>query len=59
MNDYRKDMGELLTLYRKQKHMTQEQLAEKPDISLKHYSELERGITGLSKGKIKKAYPIT
>lgn len=48
MNNYKKDMGERLALYRKQNHMTQEQLAEKLDISVKHYSELERGITGIS-----------
>ncbi len=48
MSDYRKDMGERLAAYRKQQHLTQEHLAEKLDISVKHYSELERGITGIS-----------
>lgn len=41
-------MGERLRAERKQKHMTQEQLAEQLDISIKHYSEAERGIVGLS-----------
>lgn len=48
MDDYKKDMGQRLKLQRKLCHLTQEQLAEKIDISIKHYSEAERGITGLS-----------
>lgn len=48
MNDYKKAMGERLRIQRKQKRMTQEQLAEQLDISIKHYSEVERGIVGLS-----------
>ncbi len=48
MNDYKKAMGERLRTQRKLHHLTQEQLAEKLDISIKHYSEAERGIIGLS-----------
>lgn len=48
MNDYKKAMGERLRKQRKLLHLTQEQLAEKLDISIKHYSEAERGIIGLS-----------
>jgi len=32
--------------------MTQEKMAELLDISLKHYSEVERGITGISINKL-------
>ncbi|MCM1126464.1 MAG: helix-turn-helix domain-containing protein [Lachnospiraceae bacterium] len=48
MNDYKKAMGERLRTQRKLHHLTQEQLAEKLDISIKHYSEAERGMIGLS-----------
>lgn len=48
MNNYKKAMGERLRIQRKLHHLTQEQLAEKLDISIKHYSEAERGIIGLS-----------
>lgn len=41
-------MGRRLQFYRKNLHLTQEQIAEKLDISVKHYSELERGLTGIS-----------
>lgn len=48
MNDYKKAMGERLRLQRKQRQMTQEQIAECLNISIKHYSEAERGLVGLS-----------
>lgn len=48
MISYKKSMGERLKIQRKLHHLTQEQIAEKLDISIKHYSEAERGITGLS-----------
>lgn len=48
MNNYKKAMGERLRCQRRLQNLTQEQLAEKIDISVKHYSEAERGITGLS-----------
>lgn len=46
--DYKKEMGIRLKQRRKELHMTQEQLSDKLNISIKHYSEVERGITGLS-----------
>ena len=48
MNEYRKTMGERMKAQRKLMHLTQEQMAERLDISIKHYSEAERGIIGLS-----------
>ena len=48
MNEYRKAMGERMKTQRKLMHLTQEQMAERLDISIKHYSEAERGIIGLS-----------
>jgi len=41
-------MGKRLKAERKKYHLTQENIAEMLDISVKHYSEVERGITGLS-----------
>lgn len=48
MSDYKKEMGQRLSLHRKKLHLTQEQVAEILNISIKHYSELERGLTGIS-----------
>lgn len=48
MADYKKALGERLRHQRKQKRLTQEQLAEYLDVSTKHYSEIERGLTGMS-----------
>lgn len=48
MSEYRKAMGERMKAQRKLMHLTQEQMAERLDISIKHYSEAERGIIGLS-----------
>lgn len=48
MSDYKKEMGARLSSCRKKMNLTQEQVAEMLDISLKHYSELERGLTGIS-----------
>lgn len=48
MDNSRKAIGERLKKQRKYANMTQEQLAEKLDISIKHYSEAERGIIGFS-----------
>lgn len=41
-------MGQRLKSQRKLLHMTQEQLAEKLNISVKHYGGVERGNAGLS-----------
>lgn len=48
MGEYKKAMGERMKIQRKLMRLTQEQMAEKLDISIKHYSEAERGIIGLS-----------
>jgi transcriptional regulator with XRE-family HTH domain len=40
--------GENLKIYRKEKHLSQEQLSEKVDISIKHLSAIERGLTFVS-----------
>lgn len=48
MDDYKKAFGQRLRQQRKLHNMTQEQLAERLDISIKHYSEVERGLTGMS-----------
>lgn len=46
--DYKTAMGNRLRNYRSSAHITQEKMAELLDISIKHYSEVERGIKGLS-----------
>lgn len=48
MNVSKSEIGERLKNRRKELHLTQEQMAEKLDISIKHYSEAERGIIGFS-----------
>lgn len=45
---YRTEFGKRLRSARKNRDLTQEQLAEKLDISQKHYSEIERGLAGVS-----------
>ena len=44
-NNYKVYLGQRLKLLRKDHNLTQENLAEKLGISVKHYSEVERGIT--------------
>lgn len=48
MEDYKHDMGLRIKQERKKHKLTQEQIAEMLDISIKHFSEVERGLTGLS-----------
>lgn len=48
MKDYKHDMGLRIKEERKKIKLTQEEVAEKLDISVKHFSEVERGLTGLS-----------
>lgn len=48
MDAYKEGIGKRLKQCRKERHLTQEQLSEMLGISQKHYSEAERGITGLS-----------
>lgn len=48
MEDYKISMGKRMRERRKALHLTQEQMAEKLNISIKHYGGVERGIAGLS-----------
>lgn len=48
MENFRVSMGERLKKQRKLLHMTQEELAERLNISVKHYGGVERGNAGLS-----------
>jgi len=48
MKNYRVEMGARMKHQRKMLHMTQEELAEKLNISVKHYGGVERGNAGLS-----------
>lgn len=46
--------GANLKFYRKEKKLSQEQLSEKVDITVKHLSEIERGIVFASAGLLEK-----
>lgn len=48
MIDYKIEMGLRLKEHRKALHLTQEQMAEKLNVSIKHYGGVERGVAGLS-----------
>lgn len=48
MEDYKINMGQRMKEERKALHLTQEQMAEKLNISIKHYGGAERGMAGLS-----------
>lgn len=48
MSDYKHDMGLRIKQTRKALKLTQEEMAEQLDISVKHFSEVERGLAGLS-----------
>lgn len=48
MSDYKKEMGTRIKVRRKKLLLTQEEVAEQLEISVKHFSEVERGLTGLS-----------
>lgn len=48
MKDYMHGMGSRIKEQRKKLKLTQEETAEKLEISVKHFSEVERGLTGLS-----------
>ena len=41
-DDYKKGMGKRLRAYRLESSLTQDKMAEILDVSLKHYSEVER-----------------
>ena len=48
MQNYKKEMGKRIKEKRKELKLTQEYLAEQLGISVKHFSEVERGLAGLS-----------
>lgn len=48
MKDYKHDMGLRIKNQRKSLKFTQEAIAEALDVSVKHFSEVERGLAGLS-----------
>lgn len=48
MTDYKIEMGIRLKEKRKALHLTQEQMAEKLNVSIKHYGGVERGVAELS-----------
>ena len=52
MFDYRYEVGNNIANLRRSRHITQEELAETLDISVKHCSEVERGVAFLSFDKL-------
>ena len=48
MSNYKKEMGQRIKTRRKKLLLTQEYVAEQLNVSVKHFSEVERGIAGLS-----------
>jgi transcriptional regulator with XRE-family HTH domain len=52
--DIKTIFGENLKFYRKAKHLSQEQLSEKVDISVKHLSSIERGLNFISADLLEK-----
>lgn len=48
MEEFRVGLGRRMKEKRKLLHYTQEYMAEKLDISIKHYGSVERGLAGLS-----------
>lgn len=48
------EVGEQIRAAREQAHLTQEQLAEKIDVSVQFVSDLERGVVGISLTTLKK-----
>ena len=48
MQNYKKEMGKRIKEKRTELRLTQENLSETLGISVKHFSEVERGIAGLS-----------
>jgi len=52
--DIKSIFGENLKFYRKTKQLSQEQLSEKVNISVKHLSSIERGLTFVSADLLEK-----
>lgn len=55
MEDLNRNMGRRIAELRKEHHMTQAELAEALDISIKHCSSVERGLSRLSIEKLVEA----
>lgn len=49
--DY-KSIGQRIKKVRREKHLTQEELAEKVGVGSQHISDIERGLTGMSIGTL-------
>ena len=58
MSDYKKEMGLRIKIRRKRLMFTQEEIAEQLNVSVKHFSEVERGIAGLSRENLIKLSDI-
>ena len=52
--EIKKLLGLNLKYYRKEKHLSQEELSEKTSISVKHLSKIERGLTFVSADLLEK-----
>lgn len=52
------DIGEQIRAAREQAHLTQEQLAERIDVSVQFVSDLERGVVGISLTTLKKTCTV-
>jgi transcriptional regulator with XRE-family HTH domain len=52
--DIRKSVGSWLRELRRQKGLTQEEVAEKAGVSVKYYSELERGLRNITLGNLQR-----
>lgn len=48
MDDYKQGMSKRIKMRRRELNYTQEEISEILGISVKHFSETERGLTGLS-----------
>ena len=55
MNILYYQMGQRIGLLRRKHHITQEKMAEHLDVSVKHVSEVERGLSSYSLDKLVKA----
>jgi transcriptional regulator with XRE-family HTH domain len=47
-HSHRRTVGQQIRFHRKQAHLSQEQLAEKADLSYKYVGEVERGSVNIS-----------
>ena len=52
--EIKKLFGANLKYYRKEKHLSQDELSEKVDISVKHLSKIERGLSFVSADLLEK-----